>query len=121
MGSAQETGAAGERAAADYLRGEGFAIVATNWRSGRYELDIVAERGDCVHFVEVKCRRAGAMTSPEEAIDMKKVRSLFRAANDYISANGVDKECRMDLIAVDAFPDGTFNIRYMPDAIQSDW
>ena len=42
MGTTAETGRAGERAAVEYLRGAGYEICVLNWRSGRYELDIVA-------------------------------------------------------------------------------
>ena len=44
MGTTAETGRAGERAAVEYLRGAGYEICAINWRSGRYELDIVARK-----------------------------------------------------------------------------
>jgi len=63
-----DTGRRGEQAAVDYLRRAGFAILERNWRSGRYELDIVARRWDELHFIEVKTRRAGGLTTPEEAI-----------------------------------------------------
>jgi len=53
-------GAAGEAAAADFLRRRhGFAIVARNWRSPRdrrHEIDLVARDGDVLVFVEVKAR-----------------------------------------------------------------
>lgn len=116
-----ERGAEAERAAADWLRREGYLIMDTNWRSGRYELDIVAQKGDCIHFVEVKCRRAGSLTTPEEALTPGKVRSLLRAANDYIAQHAVELDCCIDLIAADLMPNGSIEIRHIPDAVQPRW
>lgn len=116
-----EIGARAESAAVEWLRRKGFLIMDTNWRSGRYELDIVAQKGDTVHFVEVKCRRAGGLTTPEEAVTPSKAKSLMRAANDYISIHGLDVDCSIDLIAADMMPDGSFEIRYIPGAVQPRW
>ena len=80
MSTTAETGRAGERAAAEYLRRAGYEICALNWRSGRYELDIVARKAGIVHFVEVKTRRAGSLTPPEAAVTPQKFRALTRAA-----------------------------------------
>ena len=78
MSTTAETGRAGERAAAEYLRRAGYEICALNWRSGRYELDIVARKAGIVHFVEVKTRRAGSLTPPEAAVTPQKFRALTR-------------------------------------------
>ena len=64
----------GEELAVAWLRAHGFIIMDRNWRMGRYELDIVAARGDRVHFVEVKLRREGGLTRPEEAMTPAKGR-----------------------------------------------
>lgn len=116
-----ERGAEAERAAAEWLRRQGFLIMDTNWRSGRYELDIVASKGDTVHFVEVKCRKTGSLTSPEDAMTGSKAKFLMRAANDYISIHGIEQDCSIDLIAADLMPDGTIEIRYIPGAVQPRW
>ena len=78
-------GAAGEAAAADFLRREhGFRVLARNWRHGRDELDLVCLDGGVLVFVEVKTRAAGALVGGYEAVDARKKRALRRAALAYL-------------------------------------
>ncbi len=115
------TGAWGEELAARWLQDNGFELLHVNWRSGRYELDIVARRGDVVHFVEVKTRRAAGLTAPEEAITPAKFRSLCRAAAAYIAYYGVEEEVQFDLIAVEHVDGRMRDIRYIPNAMLPRW
>ncbi len=121
MGKTQEIGAAGEQAAVDWLRGEGFDIVKRNWRSGSYELDIVAQRWDKIHFVEVKSRDAMSWETPEDAMTPAKQRSFRKAAEAYLTLYDTDLEPQLDLIAVDTLPEGRFEVRYIPEAVISRW
>ena len=78
MTTTQHTGRQGEEAAARWLLDHGFTLLHRNWRQGHYELDIVAARKGTLHFIEVKTRRAGGLTTPEEAITPRKFASLNR-------------------------------------------
>lgn len=120
MGRTQEIGSRAEAEAVDYLRSEGFLVCNTNWRSGRYELDIVAQKSDTIHFIEVKCRRRGALTSPEDAVTPAKFRALQKAANAYICTHGIDLEPQFDVIAVE-YDDGGCELRYIPNAMTAGW
>lgn len=117
MATTRETGAAGEQAAARWLEGNGFQVLARNWRAGRYELDIVARgpEGE-IHFVEVKSRKPGSLTSPEDAITPAKFRSLLTAAREWLSRHEPNAESRFDLIAVQGS-----EVRYIPDAMTPSW
>ena len=53
-------GQEGESAAEQYLRNKGYRILARNVRSSVGELDLVAEDGQVLVFVEVKARRTDA-------------------------------------------------------------
>jgi putative endonuclease len=121
MGQTQIIGAAGELAAVEWLRKEGFDIVAQNWRDGRYEIDIIAQKWDTIHFVEVKSRNALSWGSPEEAMTPAKQRSFRRAVQAFLAINDTDLEPQLDLIAVETTPDGSFEIRYIPEAVISRW
>ena len=116
-----ETGRAGERAAAEHLRRAGYAIQAMNWRKGRYELDIVAEKEGVLHFVEVKTRCRGSLTTPVEAITPRKFRALRRAASCYLACRHDEPEVQFDLAAVEAAPDGTMEVRLIEEAMESNW
>lgn len=121
MNATSETGRQGERAAAEYLRREGFELCALNWRSGRYELDIVARKDGEVHIVEVKTRRADGLTAPEAAMTPQKQCALLHAARAYLVWTQWMGEVRFDLAAVDCFPDGRMEVRLIPDALQCHW
>jgi len=121
MASASETGARGERAAVEYLRQAGYEICALNWCAGRYELDIVARKDWILHFVEVKTRRRGSLTSPEDAITPQKFRALQRAATAYLARTGCELEFQFDLAAVETAPDGTMTVRLVEHAMEFHW
>ena len=110
----------GEQATVDYLLSKGFRILDRNWRAGRYELDIVARKGDTLHFIEVKSRKKNSLTTPEEALTRAKFDALCRAARAWLAAHPCDLEIRFDLAAVELSPEGC-SVRYIPDAIAPHW
>lgn len=116
-----DTGRAGEDAAAEYLCDTGYELRERNWRSGPYELDIIAQRDGVLHFVEVKTRRAGALTPPEAAITPHKFRSLSHAATHYLSQHHWLGEVQFDLAAVDALPEGGMQVRFIENAMEHNW
>jgi len=113
-------GSRGEKAAKEYLRKAGFRILAQNWRSGRYELDLVACKGDMLHFVEVKSRKAGSLTTPEDALTREKFNALCIAAQAYLEANPWDGELQFDLAAVE-ITSSECRVRYIPNAMMVRW
>lgn len=121
MTAKQECGAAGEQAAVDWLRANGFMIMERNWRNGRYELDIIASRWGVVHIIEVKTRREGSLTTPEEAITEHKFHSLRRAAAAYIAQHRLQVEVQFDLIAVESGTNGAMSVRMLENAMQCNW
>ncbi len=74
MAAKDELGRAGEERAAQHLRGNGYTVLARNWRCAQGEIDIVAARDGHLAVVEVKTRRTTAYGHPFEAIDARKRR-----------------------------------------------
>ena len=97
---AQRAGRAGEDYTAGWLRRQGYRILARNWRCRQGEVDIIAQTGETVAFVEVKARRPGAMVSPLEAVDRRKQKKLVMAATAWLSATGSGLQPRFDAAAV---------------------
>lgn len=114
-------GDAGERLAAGWLEQRGYAIRARNWRCPYGELDLVAERGGELVFVEVKTRRGERLGAPEEAVTLAKRRRLAASAACYlaeVAAGADDVAYRIDVIAVDLAPSGRLReIRHYPAAV----
>ena len=66
------TGKMGEQLAANYLYEAGYTILHRNWRHRHWEVDIIACRGNRLHFVEVKTRQNLSYGLPEESITKEK-------------------------------------------------
>lgn len=93
-------GPRGEEMAAGYLNAKGFTIRDRNWRSGRTEIDIIAENNKYIVFVEVKTRSADYSVHPSEAVNVPKQRTIINAASNYINRYGITKEARFDIITL---------------------
>lgn len=121
MNTTSKTGFEGEEAAARWLLDNGYSLRHRNWRQGRYELDIVAEKRGGLHFVEVKTRSREGLTPPEQALDYRKTRALVRAANAYLAQNPFHGEVQFDLMAVETAPEGVVEVRYIENAVELHW
>ena len=109
-------GSKGEDLAVKYLMKKGFKIVKRNFVFGRGEIDIVAEDGNILVFVEVKARKSNAYGTPEESITVGKRRQLRRIAEGYMYVNKIDnRECRFDAIAIE-YKEGKAEIRHLVNA-----
>lgn len=100
MAEHNELGRKGEKAAVDCLEEKGHRIVERNWTFSGYEIDIVSEFEDFIVFVEVKTRSSSNWGDPSDAINVKRMRRMIRAASHYLKRNGIDKPVRFDIVAV---------------------
>lgn len=95
----------GERLAAEYLQKKRYRIVGANYRCRMGEIDLIAEKGKYLVFVEVKLRRSSAFAEAREFVDRRKQERILTAASLYLSQNETEKQPRFDVIEIYA-PDG---------------
>lgn len=100
MSKHSEIGTNGERIAVNFLKNKGFSIRETNWRSGKKEVDIIAENETFLVFVEVKTRSGFRFGYPEEAVTDRKKTYLKNAAEAYFEHCGINKPIRFDIISI---------------------
>ena len=118
--SNQSFGKEGEAAAEKYLKGLGYEILARNFRTRWGELDIVAEDGDCLVFVEVKTRHDDSYGAPEEAVTRTKQGHLLKAAQIYLNKTKRPHALwRVDVLALTQNKNGGFDIRHLKNAISA--
>jgi putative endonuclease len=91
----------GEGQAEAYLRRQGFRILGRNVRSPLGELDLVADDGGVLVFVEVKRRRTGSYGGAIEAVDARKRAKLVQLAAQYLAQHRIqDRACRFDVVLI---------------------
>ncbi len=100
MAQHNETGSTGEKLAVQWLVKQGFEIKEVNWRYKHLEVDIIAVKGDTLHFIEVKTRTSTLFGNPEESITKAKMKNLKDASEQYQFLNAGWKWIQIDVLAI---------------------
>ncbi len=94
-------GVCSENVARAFLRGQGMRILETNYRCRFGEIDIIAQDGDTVCFVEVRGRSPSGPVGAAESVDGRKRERIVRAARAWLQERGDDAPCRFDVLEVE--------------------
>lgn len=102
-----------EGQAARFLKKSGYKILCRNYRSRFGEIDLVAEKGEILVFVEVKKRAENSFGSALDAVTSEKQKKIIKTARHYLSRTPSDEKfIRFDVITVDSHGKCT----HIPDA-----
>lgn len=114
----KETGKKAEEIAANYLIGQGYTIVASNWYCRSGEIDIIARHLSQLVIVEVRSKREGSPYGTAlEAVTPSKIKQVRSTAAYYLHQSGNNNaNIRFDVIAVTMNYDGTYGINHIEGA-----
>ncbi|HEX5456640.1 MAG TPA: YraN family protein [Candidatus Saccharimonadales bacterium] len=107
-------GARAEKRTAEYLESAGYKIIGRNWKTKWCEVDIVAEKGKCVYFVEVKYRTSPDQGGGFEYITPRKLRKMELAARSWVEINGWQGEYTLSAAEVSG-PD--FEVEFIEEIL----
>lgn len=101
-------GDAGERYAERRLTERGWTILDRKWRGTAGELDLVADDGQMIVFVEVKTRRGDSHGRAEEAVSATKCATIIRLGEEFVQAHPEleNRYWRVDTVAITLDRDG---------------
>lgn len=100
MGRNNLAGAWGEALAAEYLLQKGYGIRENGYRCRFGEIDLIAEKGGFLAFVEVKLRRSPEFAQAREFVDPKKQERLRLTASVYLAEQPTELQPRFDVIEI---------------------
>lgn len=98
----QSLGRLGEELARRHLETQGYRILASNYRCQAGEVDLIAQDGECLVFVEVRLRRGDEWGTPEESVTRAKQARLVQVAETYLAEReNWDADWRIDVVALE--------------------
>ena len=112
-----EDGNAAEAAAEEYLKQQGLALLARNFRCRYGEIDRIMQIQQEVVFVEVRFRASGSFGGAIESITQGKQTRLKNTAEYWLQKNSQHQQqgCRFDVITVTGQPP-SYKIQWISDA-----
>ncbi|MBP3656995.1 MAG: YraN family protein [Clostridia bacterium] len=94
-------GVLGEVRAEQYLQEQGLRVIARNVHAPGAEIDLVAEDGSVIAFIEVKLRRSARGGLAREAVTPAKQRRICKGALYYMMKNGLmNRQARFDVLEI---------------------
>lgn len=115
MAQHNELGKQGEELAVAHLIGNGYKILARNFRHQKAEVDIIARKEGLLAVVEVKTRSTPHFGDPQDFVKPKQIQSLVKAINYFVNKHNLDVDVRFDIIAIVKNKAGT-RIEHLEDA-----
>ena len=119
MMTKSETGKLGEEQVCTYLTDRGYTILARNYRIKGGEIDIIAENGDFIAFVEVKTRKPNSLVTGFETVNKRKQGLIIKTAADYCCKHPTMLQPRFDIAQVIASGGRVLSIDYMTNAFDT--
>jgi putative endonuclease len=94
----------GEDLAFQTIKAMGYRKIIKNYRCALGEIDLIAQDGETLVFLEIKTRRTGPTAYAKEALTQRKKRQISRVALAYMkAAHCCDVRARFDVVAVSLF------------------
>lgn len=100
MVDTKTTGRLGEEYTAEYLCGRGYIIKERNFCKRCGEIDLIAQKGGILAFVEVKTRKLGSFSAPADAVTKAKQLKIIRTTAIYLQEHQTDLQPRFDVAEV---------------------
>lgn len=110
----QKLGRSGEMIAIEYCREIGYKIITRHFTSRYGELDIIAQDGNEVVFIEVKTRRGSQFGHPEESVTKNKLKRIVDTIAVFLEKHKEVFEYRIDVIIIQYQGcGGCYSLRHM--------
>ena len=98
----RELGNKWEELTEQYLRDKGYKIFNRNYQIRGGEIDIIAQDGEFLVFIEVRYRSDNSYGTPSETVNRKKRSALKKAIRVYIHQNYLyNLQARVDFIGIE--------------------
>ena len=105
MAKHNDTGKTGETLAAKWFEEKGYKIMHQNWRHKNLEVDIIANKNNILHFIEVKAVTTLKFGNPEDRISTKKIKNLIDASEEFLYQQPHWKRIQFDVLSITMIKD----------------
>jgi len=112
-------GALGEAEAVRHLKKKGYRILQTNFRVAVGEIDVIAEQGNALVFIEVKTRSSARFGGALVAVNIHKQRKIIMVAESFLARYKVTgRDIRFDVVTVEGKP-GDWKVQIVENAFRA--